>query len=298
MLIKSVIIPALNEAKNLSRNLPQVRAQLDRTDELIVVDNGSSDATVAIAKEHGADVVFESVRGRSQARNAGIKRSRGEIVVFLDADCLPEQDWLHHLIVGFEDARVGCVAGEITVSHGDNGLGRYLSKKGHLTQEVNFQHPFLPFGGSANVAFRRSVLDKIGGFDENLFSGHDADLCWRMQLETDLKIIRAPDAIVYHSQTLTPKEVIRQKRRHGHGSVLLFKKYRRYRERERRPLKQVYWEYHSILSRAARSIWRKTIKDENLVTLKAPEQNFQILLEIGEKLGRIEGSVRNRIWFP
>ena len=297
-MLKSIIIPALNEAENLSRNLPQVCVQLRATDELIVVDNGSTDETVAIAQNYSADVVREPVRGRSQARNAGIKRSRGEIVVFLDADCFPDQDWLSHLIAGFEDTRVGCVAGEITVSHGDNGLGRYLSQKGHLTQEVNFQHPFLPFGGSANVAFRRSVLEKIGGFDENLFSGHDADLCWRMQLETDLKIIRAPDAIVYHSQTLTPKEVIRQKRRHGHGAVLLFKKYQRYREHERRPVKQVYWEYYSILSRAARSIWRKTFNEEGIATLTAPDQDFQILLEIGEKIGRIEGSVRNRIWFP
>lgn len=297
MLIKSVIIPALNEAKNLSRNLPQVRVQLAKTDELIVVDNGSSDKTVAVAREHGADVVFEPVRGRSQARNAGIRRSRGEIVVFLDADCFPDRDWLRHLISGFDDIRVGCVAGEIAVSHGDNGLGRYLSQKGHLTQEANFQHPFLPFGGSANVAFRRYVLVKIGGFDENLFSGHDADLCWRMQLETDLKIIRAPKAIVYHSQTLTPKELIRQKRRHGHGSVLLFKKYQRYRERERRPLKQVYWEYRSILARAAKSIWRKTIREKDLGPLLAHDQDFQLLLEIGEKIGRIEGSVRNRTWF-
>ncbi len=297
-MLKSVIIPALNEAGNLSRNLPQVCSQLGATDELIVVDNGSSDETVAVAKKYGADVVHEPVRGRSQARNAGIKRSCGEIVVFLDADCYPDAGWLRGLIAGFENAQVGCVAGEIAVSHGDSGLGRYLSQKGHLTQEVNFHHSFLPFGGSANIAFRRFVLEKIGGFDENLFSGHDADLCWRMQLETDLKIIRAPDAIVYHSQTLTPKEVIRQKRRHGHGSVLLFKKYQRYRERERRSLKQVYWEYHSILSRTARSIWRKTIKEENPGTLAAPDQDFQLLLEIGEKIGRIEGSVRNRIWFP
>ena len=297
-MIKSVIIPALNEAENLSRNLPQVCGQLAKTDELIVVDNGSSDETVAIAREHGATVVFEPVRGRSQARNAGIRRSRGDILVFLDADCLPVRDWLCQLISGFEDTRIGCVAGEITVSHGDNDLGRYLSTKGHLTQKENFQHPFLPFGGSANFAFRRCVLETVGGFDENLFSGEDADLCWRMQLETDLKIIRASNAIVYHSQTLTPKEVIRQKRRHGHGAVLLFKKYRHYRGAETRPLKQVYWEYHSILSRAVRSIWRNTIKEKHIATYPTLDQDFQILLEVGEKIGRIEGSVRNRIWFP
>jgi cellulose synthase/poly-beta-1,6-N-acetylglucosamine synthase-like glycosyltransferase len=296
-MLKSVIIPALNEAENLSRNLPLVCFQLGASDELIVVDNGSTDETVAIAKKHHAKVVQEPVRGRSQARNAGITRSRGDILVFLDADCCPDANWLCSLAARFENAEVGCVAGEIRVFHGENDLGVYLSQKGHLTQEVNFEHQFLPFGGSGNIAFRRSVLERIGFFDEELFSGHDADLCWRMQLETDFKIIRVPEAIVYHSQNLTPRGLIQQKRRHGHGSVLLFKKYRRYRESERRAFKQVYWEYRSILMRAAKVFSTKIVKGNDFGAADSG-QMFQLLLEIGDKLGRIEGSLRNRIWFP
>jgi cellulose synthase/poly-beta-1,6-N-acetylglucosamine synthase-like glycosyltransferase len=294
----SIVIPALNEAENLSRNLPLVRQQMGPSDELIVVDNGSNDDTSALAKKHCTEVVWEPTRGRSQARNAGIKRSRGDIVVFLDADCHPASDWLNVLVAGFEDSAIGAVAGEISVSHGENDLGRYLARKGHLTQEANFKHPFLPFGGSANIAFRRSVLNRIGLFDTNLFSGHDADLCWRMQLETDFKIVRAPAAVVYHSQRLTPRDLIRQKRRHGHGSVLLFKKYRRFRAKESRPLKTVYWEYRSILVRAARSVSQKNGKAKDLRTPVDLDEGFQLLLEIGEKIGRLEGSVRHCIWFP
>lgn len=293
----SVVIPALNEADNLRTALPLVQSQLGPTDEVVVVDNGSIDSTANLAREMGAVVISEPVRGRSTARNAGFRRSRGELVVFLDADCRPEKNWLSALMASFGDPKVGCVAGEITVLHGESSLGRYLSEKRHLTQEVNFQHPFLPFGGSGNIAFRRVVLERIGLFDEKLFSGHDADLCWRMQLETDFKIVRAPEAIVYHAQNLTPRALIRQKRRHGHGSVLLFKKYQYFRQNERKPLKQVYWEYRSILRRAFQSGVLKLIRANGALD-NALDQHFQLLLEIGEKLGRLEGSIRNRVWFP
>src|SRR5258705_8613232 len=107
----SVIIPALNEAQNLASCLPRVKSQLSATDELIVVDNGSSDATASIAQAKGAKVVFESRRGRAIARNAGISAAQSDLIAFVDADCLPNPDWLVQLTKPFEDPAVGCVAG-------------------------------------------------------------------------------------------------------------------------------------------------------------------------------------------
>lgn len=294
----SIIIPALNEAENLSCTLPLVRKQMGPRDELIVIDNGSTDGTAAIANEFATRVVHEPVRGRSRARNRGIQVAAGDLLLFLDADCRPAPNWLRLMLEPFGDSRIGCVAGEIRLIYDANELGAYLKAKGHLSQAVNFNHPFLPYAGSGNVAFRREVLNVIGGFDEGLYSGHDADICWRMQLETDYRIVLAADASVDHFQSLTLAALVRQKRRHAYGSVLLFKKYRRNRESERRSAKLVYWEYCSILRRALNLVVRylgSSIGRRGEIT---NEQKFQLLLEISDKLGRIEGSIGLRVWYP
>ena len=294
----SIIIPALNEAENLTRNLPLVRQQMSPADELIVIDNGSSDGTAAIARKFNARVVHEPVRGRSRARNRGIQIAGGELLVFLDADCRPASNWLSQLLEPFGDPKIGCVAGEIQLIYDANELGAYLNAKGHLSQAVNFKHQFLPYAGSGNVAFRREVLNVIGGFDEALYSGHDADICWRMQLETDYRIVLATEAAVDHFQSLTLAALARQKRRHAYGAVLLFKKYRRDREAERRSAKHVYWEYRSILRRGLQFVARYLGSFVGAQGRINNEQKFQLLLEISDKLGRIEGSIGLRVWYP
>jgi glycosyltransferase involved in cell wall biosynthesis len=293
----SIVIPALNEEKNLARSLPVIRKQLTGDDEVIVVDNGSTDKTAEIAAAHGAAVIVESARNRSRARNVGYRRSRGEFVIFLDGDCYPRSNWLESLLARFADPAVGCVAGEIEILNQADPLQCYLSQKGYLTQTVNFAHPFLPYAGGANLAFRRSVLERIGVFDEALFSGHDADLCWRMQLETKFKIVLVEDAVVGHYQNTSWRALLRQKRRHAHGAVLLFAKYRNLRANERRALKQVYWEYRSILRRLALFGLRHLKAKFKLCPADTSPADYQLLLEVADKCGRIEGSLRSRILF-
>jgi len=296
MVRASIIIPALNEEKRLAHSLPVISAQLDRDDELIVVDNGSADRTAQIAAAHGAQVIRESLRNRSRARNVGFERSRGQYAVFLDGDCCLEENWLASLLAPFADPGVGCVAGEIRILNNATDLQAYLSDKGYLSQAENFKHPFLPYAGGANLAFRRSVLDAIGLFDEHLFSGHDADLCWRMQLQTGRRIVLVASASVSHSQNPSWRALFRQKRRHAHGAVLLYKKYRAQRLNERRALKQIYWEYRSILKRAGAAAWGRL--KTNRKSTKAALEDYQLLLEIAEKFGRIEGSLRHCVWYP
>lgn len=297
MVRASIIIPALNEAENLARNLPEVVSQLGPHDEVVVVDNGSDDGTADISARLGAIVVHEPIRDRSRARNKGIESARGDIAVFLDADCRPSPQWLQCLLLPFENPEVGCVAGEILIHYSDNKLGEYLKSKGHLSQHVNFGHPFLPYGGSGNVAFRTEVLHQIGGFDEALFSGHDADICWRMQLQTNYRIVLASDALVDHFQQLTFPALVRQKRRHAYGAVLLYKKYRSLRKSERRSLKHIYWEYRSIVRRGTGFLARKIGLRLGLCSAAPIDQGYQLLLEFSEKIGRIEGSIGQRVWF-
>ena len=138
--------------------------------DIIAVDDRSSDDTAAVAKKFGADVFHEPVRGRSQAQNFGIRKYRGNLIMFLDADCTLQRGWLSELLKPFDDPATGCVAGAILNSIDTaTPFSEYLIKKGHLAQSVYFNHSFYPFAATGNAAFRRAVLDQIGLFDEAIF---------------------------------------------------------------------------------------------------------------------------------
>jgi len=98
----------------------------------------------------------------------------------------------------------------------------------------------LPYAGGANLAFRRSILDVIGLFDERLFSATMPSVLAHAAANRS-RIVLVPTAAVSHSQNPSWRALFRQKRRHAHGAVLLYKKYQSQRLNERRPLKQVYW---------------------------------------------------------
>lgn len=296
----SVVVPARNETSRLPACLEAVWTQKRSPFELevIVVDNGSTDATAQIARSLGASVVVEAREGRSNARNAGMAAARGRIVVFLDADCIPQPGWLEKIMDAFKDKEVGCAAGEIVNELRDDPLSRFMIASGHLSQADNFRHPFLPYAGAGNVAFRKDVLDKIGGFDPRLPDGEDADLCWRMQLETGCKIRLVPEAVVFHRMEVTGRSVFRQKRRHAIGAVALYKKYRHLWKSPGKGTRKLYWEYRSLVRRALLLAWRRAggrmgIRSEKLLLF---DEN-QVVFELGWKLGLIEGSLRHRVIF-
>lgn len=97
----SIVIPALNEEKYLSLCLSAIRQQNYKNYEVIVVDNGSSDKTVEIAKGFGVKVIYERKRGCVFAREAGFKEARGEIIARTDVDTLVGPNWLSLIVEEF-----------------------------------------------------------------------------------------------------------------------------------------------------------------------------------------------------
>lgn len=300
----SIVIPAYNESDNILACINSLKSQNFPNDnyEIIVVDNNSTDNTREILKSLDVAHTIEYRKGPAAAKNAGIKLAKGEIIVFIDGDCVASNEWLDNMVAGFKDSKVGCVAGEIRIRTVKNqtlsALERYLIKKGHLSQKSNVKHHFLPFAATANVAYRREVIEEIGLFDNNLIIGEDVDLSWRMQLFTEFKLKYVPKAIVFHPCQSSPRSLFRQKRQHAYGAVALYKKYRKYRLRESNNLRQTYWEYRSIISRCVKLLFYKLQKNfMKKNTVQAPVNEYQLLLEIASKVGQIHGSLTYRIWF-
>jgi glycosyltransferase involved in cell wall biosynthesis len=176
----SVIIPAYNEERYLGDTLESVKQAIEEyhkdhqaTVEVLVVNNNSSDRTEAVARAHGARVVFESRNQISVARNAGAKAARGEIFAFLDADDHMSANFLSSLDEAMRSGAYIGGAGRIrwdkqsTWVHLFNSLGNCL----RLVLGVSNALPFTS----------RDTFEKVGGFDERYYAGED------MKFAADLK---------------------------------------------------------------------------------------------------------------
>ena len=144
--------------------------------ELILVDNGSIDATPALIRRFAADAPFavrhvhEPIPGLANARNAGLAHARGRIVAFTDDDCYPRADFLRVLVDVFEEHRVGFVGGRVILH--DPTDARVCVKEVERAFEIR-PHTFVPAGAihGANMAVLRELVDAIGAFDPRLGAG-------------------------------------------------------------------------------------------------------------------------------
>lgn len=115
----SVVIATRNRAESLKDTLASLLGQSRPPDEVVVVDNGSSDHTREIvsgfAGELNLKYVYEGMKGIPNARNAGIDQASGDIIAFVDDDCIAHEDWLKNIAIPFiKDPNIGVVGGEIT----------------------------------------------------------------------------------------------------------------------------------------------------------------------------------------
>ena len=133
-----ILIAAKNEERYIGSCLMALEAQ-DYPKELLqiyVIDNASSDNTVRIAERCGAHVLSEGKRGAAAVRNAGLAHSRGELVGFLDAHCVPEKEWVRLMAAQFTEEVLGGCQGSIENRSVDRRVQKYLDDTGHSLTSV------------------------------------------------------------------------------------------------------------------------------------------------------------------
>jgi glycosyltransferase involved in cell wall biosynthesis len=175
----SVVIPVYNGAEHLRVCLKHLRRSFAAPLECIVVDDGSTDDSAAVARECGASVISTPHRGPAAARNAGVAIAKGEILMFLDADVCVHQDTVSRVIWNFEvDPSLDALIGSYDDAPGSSDF---------LSQYRNLMHCYVHQHGSREActfwtgcgAVRRDVFMASGGFDENLVL-EDIELGYRL----------------------------------------------------------------------------------------------------------------------
>jgi glycosyltransferase involved in cell wall biosynthesis len=227
----SIIIPTKNSEDLLEKCLSSLM-NLDYPEdrrEVIIVDGHSTDGTLKIAEKYGCKIVYEDVGNQAGAYNVGIKNAEGKYLVFTDADCIVPKDWLKNLIKHFGDGDIASVGGPNLTPNDDTKLAKcvgivlgFLSKVG-ARYGLNANKVMETFHNpTCNVAYRREVVEKVGGFNERLITCADEELDYRIR-EKKYKILYSPEAKVFHYRRASYKKFATQAYKYAIGRAQAIK---------------------------------------------------------------------------
>jgi GT2 family glycosyltransferase len=159
------------------------------------------------------------------ARNRGVAQGCAPWIVFLDADVLPPPDLLDRYFASVPGERVGVLAGTVVDEEASvTAAARYAWLKSSMSQEITLAHDGWAFAQTANAAVRRAAFARVGGFEERLRSGGDADLCFRVRA-AGWELERRADAAVVHRNRQTVPRMLAQRARHGAGAAWLARRW-------------------------------------------------------------------------
>lgn len=198
----SVYVPCYNAERTIGACLASLIAQRRKPDEILLVDDGSTDRSLDIAKRFpGVKIIQHAVnKGLATARNSGIRFSKGDLVASIDSDCAADPMWLQILEAEMErDPELTGAAGAVNESERDTIPDRWRTfhMAQHYGQNV-VENPRFLFG--ANTIFRREALQVAGPYPASLrTNGEDLEICKRTYMRVpNAKLRYMPKAFVHH----------------------------------------------------------------------------------------------------
>jgi glycosyltransferase involved in cell wall biosynthesis len=282
----SIVIPARNTSGNIGEQLAALASQnFDGIWEVIVVNDGSTDDTIAVAqlwrdKLPSLRVLSTGGRGRAHARNVGTLAAHGRLIAYCDSDDVVSGRWLSGLTSALKDHAIATGPMEATMLNSHVKTERLYEWYWPDGDErvPNWRGYLAPVNGG-NMGVRRDMFDAIGGFDVTFPNGHDYDFAFRVQLAGGT-VGFSSDALV-HVRLRKGWAFLRRQFQQGKGHVAL---YRRFRERGMsRELRQgIVW--------LAASVVRSP-------TVLVPRCRYLWIAAAGGAAGRLVGSVRQRVLF-
>jgi GT2 family glycosyltransferase len=221
----SVVVCTYNGARTI-RDCFEALEKLDYPGyEVIVVNDGSTDATENIAKEFPFRLISTPNRGLSHARNTGLYLATGEIVAYTDDDAYPDPHWLTYLAEMFLTTTHAGIGGPNLPPSDDGWIAECVANAPGGPIHVLLDDQMAEHIPGCNMAFRKECLESIGGFDPQFrAAGDDVDICWRLQ-EKGWTLGFHPSALVWHHRRNSVRTYWRQQRGYGRAEALLEKKW-------------------------------------------------------------------------
>jgi cellulose synthase/poly-beta-1,6-N-acetylglucosamine synthase-like glycosyltransferase len=189
--------------------------------EIIVVDGCSTDATVEIAQKYAVKVVSEPLSAPAAYNNA-MKTVSSEVLGFVDSDAKVEREWLNKLVTHLDDPQVAGVSGDIETWNTENAWARSIGYD--LKSRYARLKKYVVRVATMNLLLKKSIIEEVGGFDENLQSQYDTDLGFRIT-SRGYRILFEPAAKCYHFHRSTVKGYFRQQLQYGKNTTKLYLKH-------------------------------------------------------------------------
>ncbi|MBN2569640.1 MAG: glycosyltransferase [Deltaproteobacteria bacterium] len=224
----SIVIPAYNADKTLSDTLIALKNQSVASEgyEVIVVDDGSTDETAAVAHRFDAHcITHQPNRGPAAARNRGVHVAKGSIVLFTDADCIPDWDWIRQMTLPFQNERTVGVKGVYRTRQIELAA-RFAQAEFEDRYDLLEKFTAIDMVDTYSAAFRRDVLVTIGLFDESFpgANNEDTELSYRLCAAGYLLEFN-PRALVYHRHPDSFLKYFRLKFKRGYWRMVVYRNY-------------------------------------------------------------------------
>jgi O-antigen biosynthesis protein len=193
--------------------------------EVIVVNDGSTDTTAKIASNYGFRVITTENRGLSSARNTGLNAATGEIVAYIDDDAHADPHWLRYLASTFMNTQHVGVGGPNIAPPDDGLIAECVAHSPGNPVHILLSDSEAEHIPGCNMAFRKSALAAIGGFDPQFsIAGDDVDVCWRLQ-QHGWTLGYSPGAMVWHHRRNSIRAYWKQQFNYGKAESFLEKKW-------------------------------------------------------------------------
>ncbi|MDD5027121.1 MAG: glycosyltransferase [Candidatus Omnitrophica bacterium] len=223
----SVIVPTYNNKDTLGKAVASLNRQSYPRDcyEIIIVDDGSTDGTRRYVEQEGCfrgvRYIYQKNKGPAAARNLGVQNALGEIVAFIDSDCVVAPIWIEEISKGYETPRLAGTGGTVKAVPTSSAVSQYCAYV-KLNETPLMDKTGVMFVITNNASFRKSYYKAAGGFDEryDFPGGEEPDLCYRLRKKGYFFQYNR-DAFVYSNHKESLGRLLRSYFNYGKGDSFL-----------------------------------------------------------------------------